>query len=88
MYLSEETQFSLSIVSTTIYNTPPRLVSLEIVTMEEDSGRINFQEYSLLFSLYTLHSLHCYALKPTLFIVSPFLHLSFLALSGFKESSI
>lgn len=44
MYLSEETQFSLSIVSTTIYNTPPRLVSPEIVTMEEDSGRINFQE--------------------------------------------
>ncbi|CAG2196988.1 unnamed protein product [Mytilus edulis] len=42
MYLSEETQFSLSIVSTTIYNTPPRLVSPEIVTMEEDSGTLQY----------------------------------------------
>ncbi|VDI54125.1 Hypothetical predicted protein [Mytilus galloprovincialis] len=39
-YLSQETQFSLSVVSTTIINTPPRLVSPENVTMEEDSGKI------------------------------------------------
>ncbi|VDI54122.1 Hypothetical predicted protein [Mytilus galloprovincialis] len=36
-YLSQETQYSLSVVSTTIINTPPRLVNPENVTMEEDS---------------------------------------------------
>ncbi|CAC5409205.1 unnamed protein product [Mytilus coruscus] len=41
-YLSQETQFSLSVVSTTIINTPPRLVSPENVTMEEDSGTLQY----------------------------------------------
>jgi len=37
-YLTTETQFSLSSVSTVVYNTPPRLVSPTSITMEEDEG--------------------------------------------------
>ena len=37
-YLTTETQFSLSVVSTEVYNTPPRLISPTSITMEEDEG--------------------------------------------------
>jgi len=37
-YLTTETQFSLSSVSTVVYNAPPRLVSPTSITMEEDEG--------------------------------------------------
>ena len=43
-YLTTETQFSLSSVSTVVYNKPPRLVSPTSLTMEEDEGMFYIHE--------------------------------------------
>ena len=40
VYLSSETQFIMVSLSKGIYNSPPRLVSPDNVTMEEDEGII------------------------------------------------
>ncbi|VDI27589.1 Hypothetical predicted protein, partial [Mytilus galloprovincialis] len=41
-YLSSESQFSMSVVTTSVYNTPPRLVSPDTVTMAEDEGTLQY----------------------------------------------
>ncbi|VDI50948.1 Hypothetical predicted protein, partial [Mytilus galloprovincialis] len=41
-FFTQETQFSLSIVSTSIYNTPPELISPDAIMMEEDSGTLQY----------------------------------------------
>ena len=48
-YYTEETQFSLSWVSTSIYNTAPRLTGPVTVTMTEDEGiyKILFNKYKM-----------------------------------------
>jgi hypothetical protein len=40
VYLSTETQFIMVSLSKKIYNSPPRLVSPDNITMEEDEGMI------------------------------------------------